>query len=141
MKKSKKLKKFKFVTRIESTYDIEAENEDEALKKALNIHEGIVVGYKGEGELPSVEVPSFFVSTPERVISVEDLNDYYKEHSVNSVKAMDKSVKFGVVCRFETVWFSDRKHADEYCDLYSRWVKNFQPYIITRYKVVLKERK
>lgn len=138
MKKSKKLKKFKFVTRIESTYDIEAENEDEALKKALNIHEGIVVGYKGKGELPSVEVPSFFVSTPERVISVEDLNDYYKEHSV---KAMGKSAKFGVVCRFETAWFSDRKHAEEFCSLYSRWVENFQPYIITRDKVVVKERK
>ena len=135
------MKKFKFVTRIESEYDIEADDEDEALKKALKLNEDIVVGHKGEGELPFVQDPSFFVSMPERVISVEDLNDYYKEHSVNSVKAMDKSVKFGVVCRFETVWFSDRKHADEYCDLYSRWVKNFQPYIITRYKVVLKERK
>lgn len=125
----KKMKKFKFVTRIESTYDIEAESEDEALKKALKIHKGIVVGYKGKGELPSVEVPSFFVSTPERIVTIEDLNAYARENAVDSD---DPEAAFDVVCRFQNVSFKDHKHAEEFCALYSLWVEDFHPYVIAR---------
>lgn len=127
------MKKFKFVTRIESTYDIEADDEGDALKKACKLHEGIVVGYKTEGELPPfvVEVPSFSMSTPERVITIEDLNAYAREHAVDSD---GPEAAFDVVCRLDNVSFKDRNHAEEFCSMYSRWVENFQPHIITRDK-------
>lgn len=123
------MKKFKFVTRIESTYDIEADDEADALKKALRLHEGIVVGYKTEGELPPfvAEVPSFSMSTPEMVITIDDLDAYAREHAVDSD---DPEAAFDVVCRLDNVSFKDRNHAEEFCSMYSRWVENFQPFII-----------
>lgn len=129
------MKKFKFVTRIESEYDIEADDEDEALKKALKLNEDIVVGHKGEGELPFVQDPSFFVSMPERIVTIDDLDAYRREHAVAS---SDNEAAFDVVCRLDTVSFKDRKHAEEFCSLYSRWVENFQPFIIERKKETTK---
>ena len=129
------MKKFKFVTRIESEYDIEADTEEEALKKALKLHEDIVVGHKGDGDLPFVQDPSFFVSMPERIVTLDDLNAYRLEHAVASD---GPEAAFDVVCRLDNVSFKDRKHAEEFCSLYSQWVENFQPFIITRDKEEMK---
>ena len=125
------MKKFKFITRIESTYDIEADDEDEALKKALKLNEYLVVGHKGEGDLPFVQDPSFFVARPERLVTLDDLNAYRLEHAVASD---DHEAAFDVVCRLDNISFKDHEHAEEFCSLYSRWVENFNPYIIERKK-------